>query len=397
MTTHSPSPLTNAPSLQPISTEQYRRRLAAVQQHLTQSGRDGLLCLDLHDVVYLTGFVHSPSERPLGLFVPATGEPTLLVPLLEREHAEETFVTQVETYEEYPGEVPPVRWMVDACGARRLAVDALDARTADALRAAGIDLVLSDVVERLRWVKSPGELDLVRAAARFADRCLEHVLTGAGAIAARGGSELDILRMALEATAADMAAALGDRFAGTTTRVVGTVHTGPRAALPHGRTGARVPGRGDVLIAGIGVAVGNYHAESGATFTFGAPDDDQLHCLRTAAACDAAAVSTCRPGVTGRDVNAAAMAVLTGAGLAPFIRHRIGHGMGVQGHESPWLAPGGDTPLAPGMVFSNEPGIYRPGVDGYRTISTMIVGDHGASVPNRFGAEHPVEARVLSL
>jgi Xaa-Pro dipeptidase len=192
-----------------------------------------------------------------------------------------------------------------------------------------------------------------------------------------------------------MAAALGDTFRGTTTRVVGTVHTGPRAALPHGRTGPRVPARGDVLIAGIGVAVGGYHAESGATFVFGPASADQRHCLETAHACDAAAVAACRPGATGREVNARAMAVLRDAGLADAIRHRIGHGMGVQGHESPWLAPGGATPLAAGMVFSNEPGIYRPGVDGYRTISTMIVTAEGAEVPNRFGAEHPVATRVL--
>jgi Xaa-Pro dipeptidase len=389
--------VTDPATLVPISSEQYRRRIATVQQHLLQSGLDGLLCLDLYDVVYLSGFAHSPSERPLGLFVPPRGEAALLVPLLEKEHAEEIPLARVATYEEYPGETHPVRWMVETCGARRLAVDALDVRLADALRADGVELVLSDVVERHRWIKSDEELALVRAAARFADRCLEHVLAGAGEVARRGGSELDILRMALEATQADMAAALGDRFHGTATRVVGTVHTGPRAALPHGRTEPRVPSRGDVLIAGIGVAVGNYHAESGATFVFGTPNDDQRHCLETAHACDAAAVAACRPGRTGREVNAAAMEVLHAAGLGPFIRHRIGHGMGVQGHESPWLAPGGDAPIEVGMVFSNEPGIYRPGIDGYRTISTMIVGADATEVPSRFQAEHPVEARVLAM
>jgi Xaa-Pro dipeptidase len=91
------------------------------------------------------------------------------------------------------------------------------------------------------------------------------------------------------------------------------------------------------------------------------------------------------------------MEVLHAAGLGPFIRHRIGHGMGVQGHESPWLAPGGDAPIEVGMVFSNEPGIYRPAIDGYRTISTMIVGADATEVPSRFQAEHSVEARVLAM
>ena len=79
------------------------------------------------------------------------------------------------------------------------------------------------------------------------------------------------------------------------------------------------------------------------------------------------------------------------------IRHRIGHGMGIQGHEAPWLAPGDDTILEPNMVFSNEPGIYRPGKDGYRLIDTMIVTDGDALVPSRFLAEHPPETRILKV
>ena len=85
------------------------------------------------------------------------------------------------------------------------------------------------------------------------------------------------------------------------------------------------------------------------------------------------------------------------ADLGAFIRHRIGHGMGLQGHESPWLAPGDYTILRSGMVFSNEPGIYRPGIDGYRTINTMIVTDGEAEIPSRFLAAHPPEKRVIPI
>ena len=384
-----------APALAPIDAEGYRARVAAVQAALGPLELDGLLCLDMHDVVYLTGFFHTPSERPIGCFVPVRGEPVLYVPLLEREHAAATWLASVETYAEFPGVQHPVAWMADHCGAACLGVDALDLRVAEDLAAAGRVLTPCDVVERLRWRKGPAELALVRAAAAFADRCLEHVLVQAGAIAAAGGSERDILAAALDATEADMRGSLGETFEGTPTGVVGTVHTGPRAALPHGRTSRRRPRRGDVLIAGIGVAVGGYHAESGATFVFGPASDDQLRCLRAAEACDRAAQAACRPGARGDAVDEAGMRVLREAGLGSSIRHRIGHGMGVQGHESPWLAPGGSTTIESGMVFSNEPGIYRPGIDGYRTINTMIVRATGVEVPSRFQAEHPLETRRL--
>ena len=379
----------------PIVEREYRSRVSATQRVLRDLDVDGMLCLDFHDVVYLTGFFHAPNERPVGCYVPADGEITLFVPLLEREHAHATWVERIETYEEFPGREHPVVWMTAHAGVTSLAVDALDVRLARHLDAAGVHVEPCDAVERLRWRKSDTELALVRSAARFADRCLEHVLERAGRIARSGGSELDILAAALSATEADMRAALGDAFDGTPTRVVGTVHTGPQAALPHGRPGPRRPRDGDVLIAGIGVAVGGYHAESGATFVFGPADDDQRHCLLAAEACDRAARAACVPNALGESVNEAGLAVLRDAGLGAHIRHRIGHGMGLQGHESPWLAPGGREPIEAGMVFSNEPGIYRPGVDGYRVINTMIVTASGVEVPSRFQDTVPIDARVL--
>jgi len=152
---------------------------------------------------------------------------------------------------------------------------------------------------------------------------------------------------------------LGGAFANVRNSVKGSVHTGTRAALPHGKPVDRSPTRGDVLIAGIGASVGGYHGESGTTFILGEATAEQLHCLRAAAACDAATAASLRPGILCAEVNAAALQILEEAGLKEHIRHRIGHGMGVQGHESPWLAPGDKTELQPAMVFSSEPGKPR--------------------------------------
>ena len=94
-------------------------------------------------------------------------------------------------------------------------------------------------------------------------------------------------------------------------------------------------------------------------------------------------------------MNEAALDAIRNAGLADTIRHRIGHGMGVEGHEAPWLAPGDSTPTIPGMVFSCEPGVYRPGVDGWRTIDTLLVGSGGVDLASRFQTDHPFETRTL--
>lgn len=387
----------NHESIAPLQETFYRQKISQIQAQLDRQKLEGILLLDMYNIIYASGFFHSPSERPIGLFIPVGGEPVLFVPLLEQDHAAETWIKDIRSYFEYPGETAPILWMARETGAKRLGIDGLEHEHFVSLCDAGVDLVTTSLVTHLRWQKDPNELTLIRRAAHYADYCLEQVYASAGAIVAEGGTEVDILNACLSATQAKMQAQLGAAFEKTKTAVVGTVHTGPRAALPHGKPIARRPEAGDVLIAGIGVAVGGYHAESGATFVFGEPSADQLACLRAAARCNDAAVEALRHDVTCAEVNARALAALHEAGLEPWIRHRIGHGMGVQGHESPWLAPGDPTPVRPGMVFSNEPGIYRPGLDGYRTINTMIVTEGEPEVTSRFLAEHPPEQRILAM
>jgi Xaa-Pro aminopeptidase len=377
-----------------LSEAFYRRKIEQIQARMEAERLDGLLLLDVPNVIYACGFFHTPSERPLGLFIPASGEPALFVPLLEQENAGDTWVRDIRTYFEYPGETHPVQWMVQEAGVQHLGVDTL---TYEVFQKIGEGVAVTPLVEQMRWVKEPEELAFVEKASFYADYCLEYIRDHAADIIRDGGTELDILRACVGATAAKMKAEVGEIFRLRGGSVVGTVHSGPRAALPHGSPIERRPLPGEPMIAGIGASVGGYHAESGATFVIGQPKGDVLRCLQAAADCDAAGVRALRPGSTCSAVNQAALDVLRAYGLGDAIRHRIGHGMGLQGHEGPWLAPGDETPLVPGMVFSNEPGIYRPGIDGYRTINSMVVTDGEALVTSRFLANHPPEKRIIPL
>lgn len=386
----------------PLGPEVRARLRARLRRRLEGEELDGLLLLQHPNVVWASGFDHSPSERPVGCFVPLDGPPLLLVPLLEREHAAEVPDVEVEWYPEYPGTTHPVVWMLERIAARcgdaaRVGVDALEMRTHALLRARAFRPVASDAATLERARKEPEELALVRAAARYADSCLQWILEGAGAVVRAGGTELEVLAGGVGAARERLQRELGDSFPATALGVVGTVHSGPRAALPHGRTSPRTPRPGEPLIAGIGARVGGYHAESGATFVIGEPDAERARCLAAADASGRAAIAALRVGVPCASVHEAAMRPLAEAGLEACVRHRIGHAMGVEGHEAPWLAPGDATPLQPGMVFSNEPGIYRPGVDGYRTIDTMIVTADGAEIPSRFQATTPWDQRLIPL
>lgn len=380
--------------MMPLGEAFYRRKVEQIQARLDDENLDGILLIDTYNVMYASGFIHTDSERPIGFCIPKSGQPALFVPLLEQENADDTWIGDIRTYFEFPGEEYPVNWMVREAGVNRLGIDHI---SHDIFVTLGDGVTTTPLVNQMRWIKDSEEIEVIKQAARYADYCLEQVLEHAGDIIRDGGTELDILRQCIGATSDKMKAEIGEQFRLRKGAVVGTVHSGPRAALPHGSPMARQPQMGETVIAGIGASVAGYHAESGATFVVGDADDDTMHCLHAAQACDQAAIAALKAGATCTSVNEAALNVLKQAGLGDAIRHRIGHGMGIQGHEAPWLAPGDNTILKPNMVFSNEPGIYRPGKDGYRLIDSMIVTEGDALVPSRFLAEHPPEKRILNI
>ena len=385
--------MTTGPSpLIPVFHDGVRGRL---RERAEAARVDGLLLLQPGNVTYATGWHFSVNERPVGLWLPVDGEPVLLVPLLELEAAEEVPGVDVRHYGEFPGVRPPVLWMMDEVGGRRIAVDDLSAALLPEAEASMDRLDVVDLVAPERAVKQAEELELIREAARFADRVLERLLSVGGELVRGGGTEADLLADCTGPVRQELVARHGEAFEGTKAGITASVHSGPRAALPHGAVTGRRPGPGEPIVAGIGCSLGGYHAESGVTLVVGEARPEQRRIMEAMADTAATTVQALEEGRSCAEVNDAALDVLRDAGLGDTIRHRIGHGMGIEGHEAPWLAPGDETPTTPGMVFSCEPGVYRPGLDGWRTIDTLIVGSEGVEVASRFLSRHPPETRVL--
>ncbi|MDH4064860.1 MAG: M24 family metallopeptidase, partial [Acidobacteriota bacterium] len=343
-----PPPL--APPLGPLPMAFRARVRDRLRVRAVAAELDGLLILAPGNLTYSTGWHFSINERPMGLWLPVSDDARLLVPHLELDNALEVPGVAVSIYDEFPGQMPPVLWMIGQTGARRLGIDALEARLLDAVRNRVDRLDLIDHVRPERIVKHPDELALIREAARFADLALERLLDAASEVVGRGGTELDLMADCTDHARAALAAAHGQAFHGTKIGITATVHSGPRAALPHGAVRARTPQRGEPVIAGIGCSLGGYHAESGATLVCGAIGAEQRRVMQVMDDATRATVDALARGLPCADVNAAALASIRAAGLGDAIRHRIGHGMGVEGHEAPWLAPGDATLAAPGMV-----------------------------------------------
>lgn len=382
---------------QPLDAAFFARARDRLRARANAAGLEGLLLLSASNLAYATGLFLSANERPMGVWLPVSGNPILMLPSLEQENAEGTGLIDLRFYDEYPGKVPAVLWMLDQIGSKCIGIDQLDAAFLDAARAKLSGLDLTDYAMLARSIKEPEEISLTIEAAKFADLFLTRLHAVAGDIINQGGTELDLMTDAKGHAYDALMAKHKKAFAGTPMGITASVHSGPRAALPHGAVLERRPKPGDTLIAGIGASLGGYHAESGVTLIVGDISQEQKKIMIAMQECNDACVEACAKRLTCTAVNDAALEALHAADLGDAIRHRIGHGMGLQGHEAPWLSPGDDTQVKTNMVFSNEPGVYRPDFDGYRTINTMIVTETGVRVASRFQSVTAINARVIAV
>lgn len=370
---------------QRLAPEVYDRIQERVRARLDTAGLPALLTDDPEDVSYLTGFFHHPGERPVAVYLDAT-RAVLLVPALERQHAEEQAAhAEIVDFAEYPGVENPFAPLVRAIGAAPERIGITTLMTQHRLRMLqramphGV-FEPTELITQARYVKFPEEIALHREAARITDLMLEAgVALVRDAIGA--GGELP--------SEAELAAHVGRDGLGRMYRehadvVVisflagGLVYAGANSAIPHGLPSSYRLRAGDTFMLSLGAAVGGRFVEGERTFVLGEPTADQRRYHDAVRRAQATGTATIAPGVRCADSNRACLDVIRDAGLAQFLRHRQGHGIGLGMHEPPWLEDGDPTPLEVGMIVSNEPGIYIPGHAGYRISDSMLVTADGA-------------------
>jgi Xaa-Pro aminopeptidase len=360
----------------------YRRKLAELQGRLLTAGLDGLLLFRPPNLYYLFGFFFLPTERTVAAWIPAEGESVLFLPKLEADHAAaHPWLGRLEVYFEYLGPPHPVEWIAEQVHRRvrsrpRLGHEgslgqATLARLQRGLPGAQWSAEGGQLVADMRLVKEPEELALMRQAGVYADFMVE---CGADLVRQRGSiSELEINQTVSQAVTSKMVAEL-DEVISANGLTGGLVCAGARAAFPHGIPSLARPQPGDCLILSFGCSVGGYHAESERTFFYGEPSAEQQRLYEAVRQAQALGVEQIVAGHPCAEPDRVAQESLAQAGFAAHVRHRLGHGMGLEIHEAPWLEEGDSSGLRPGMVVSAEPGLYLPGQGGYRLSDTLIVG-----------------------
>lgn len=339
-----------------------RSRRDRIRERLPELEGDALLVTKLVNVRYLTGFSGSYGQLLIG--------------------PEDVFVTDPRYAEQAAGEVPDCRREIDehrrgwhlVAGllgdAKRLAIEAHDMTLASAGRLAealpGVGLVETEgVVERLRMVKDPGEVEAMRRAASLGDTGLRQAL---GRLR-EGMTELEL--------AAELEDAM--RRAGSEGPSFPTIVAfGESAAEPHHAPGPRRLGHGDLAKLDFGATWGGYRSDMTRTVAFGALPPDLERVYQIVRSAQQAGIEAVAAGRTGAEVDAAARGVVEHAGYA--FGHGTGHGCGLEVHEAPSLRRESADMLAAGMTVTVEPGIYLPGLGGVRIEDLVVVRDGGCDI-----------------
>jgi Xaa-Pro aminopeptidase len=350
----------------------FRTRLARAQQATDQLSWAGLLISPGSDLRYLTGYDAIAAERLTCLVVPRTGEPTLVVPRLERPAAQQAPAAEAGVrIVDYPDGADPYRLVVDALATT-------DATTGVAERMWSSHLLaLQAALPRTRWRPAAEVLTPLRVRKTAAEvDALAEAGAAIDAVHQRMGEWLRPGRSE-DAVAADIADAI--RAAGHVRADFVIVAAGPNAASPHHHTGARIIEPGDPVVVDIGGTMpSGYCSDCTRTYVAGATAPaDFVEYYQVLQAAQRSAVAAVAPGVTAESVDAAARTAIAEAGYGPAFLHRTGHGIGLDTHEDPYLVVGNAQPLAAGMAFSVEPGIYLAGRHGARIEDIVVCTETG--------------------
>jgi Xaa-Pro dipeptidase len=328
-------------------------------------------------MTYVGGPGWHRSERPLLLVLPREGPPTILCPAFEKRTVLERVADhEIVVWREHEDPFARVGEVFAGLRTAKIAVDP----TMRQFVAAGLArawpnsaFVADDPIGDCRLRKTPAEIARLRRANEATQRAID-------AVQRRVVVGTSQAQVAAWIEAAQIAAGLADPW------VLALV--GPNASFPHGTTEARDVRPGDAVLVDTGASLHGYRSDITRTFVVGEPSKALRRAWDTVALAQRAALAAIRPGATTGSVDAAARAVMAEAGYGAddrYFTHRLGHGIGLEVHEPPYLVGQGTLVLEPGMTMSDEPGIYVPGDFGVRHEDIVLVTAEGAEVFGELG------------
>lgn len=352
-----------------IARQEYQGRMLRLQRKIAEHGLELFVVSAEDSIYYLTGISYKPLERPFFILVRPQAAPVLLVPALEEEHLSAApNVDRVEHYWDYPsppGKGWPERLLALLGAPARLGIEP-SVPMEIASRLSELAPKVLPLVEELRVVKSPAEIEMLRHAARFSDLAVAKIMKASY----YGVSELELFS---QGRSVQLAIMKGVGYEALTSSVLAASWPAPLSAQPHG-----VPTVSDRLKEGPHIALGflrvnGYAAECERTYFLAPPTAEVRQAFAAMMEARRRAFAMVRPGASCSEIDSRTSEFLAAEGYGPRLLHRTGHGFGLGNHEAPWVAEGSEEILQEQMVISIEPGIYLPGIGGIRHSDTTLV------------------------
>ncbi len=344
-------------------------RIEATRSEMRRRGIDALLVSVGSDLPYLTTYRAFPLERITALILPVDGDPALFVPTLEAPRV--TTTVEVVPWDETDDPIGRMAGLLPTHGTIAVGdqmwaafLIAFQRRLPDASFVGAEPLMAS-----LRVIKEPGEIDALRDAAHGVDRVVDELI----AVRFSGMTEREVSR-----TITDMTLAAGHDSVS-----FAIVASGPNGASPHHEPSDRVIREGDAIVVDFGGRVRGYGSDTTRMYCVGTPPDGFEEAYAVLHNAQRAAVAAVRPGVTAESIDAVARTFIEDAGYGDAFIHRLGHGIGLDAHEQPYIVEGNDQVIRAGMAFSIEPGIYLPNRWGMRIEDIVVAVDDGVERLNR--------------
>jgi Xaa-Pro dipeptidase len=364
----------------PITSAEREQRIEKARQLMRQNAIDAIMVMGGTSLVYFTNIHWWMSERTFAFILPSKGNPFYVCPAFEEDRAREQIAGGPG------GNNPEIRlWQEDESPYQRIA---------EGLKDRGITTGKLGMEETVRYVFSEG---VGKAAPGL------HIVSAtpvtAGCRMIKSQHELELMKLANEVTLAAYEAAYLSTKEGMTQHDFGnmvqaahaqqgfqggaSIQVGEYSALPHGSVKPQVIREGTILLMDGGCNVEGYESDISRTVVLGKPTDKMKQVFEIVHRAQSAALAAAKPGVQCQAVDAAARKVISDAGYGPDYKHfthRVGHGIGMDGHEWPYLVRGNTLPMAPNMCFSDEPGVYIRGEFGVRLEDDMHITENGAEL-----------------
>ena len=323
---------------------------------------------------YLTNSVHYLMERPLVLFIPSSGRPTAVIPILEVDLFESKgFDADIIAWADAEGYEDAFAKASSQLGlsGKRIGLEGQLIRffEAEAIRKHAPSAELVDAhhaISSIRLQKEPSEIDSLRQAIKTSEQALENTLAEIKV----GMTEREIASILINYM---------NELGGQGLSFDPIVLAADNSARPHGKIRDDYAIQaGDALLFDFGTSYNGYPADITRTVFVGEPSDEARALYEVVLKANETGRNAVKPGVTAGSVDDQVTQSMKNAGYSEYILHRTGHGLGLDVHEAPYITSGNEQALQPGMVFTIEPGLYKQGALGVRIEDNVVVTDTGA-------------------